>query len=73
MKSLNLDIIVSPEVGLIILITGFFLLIYGYKQGKKQFDFDKFPIIKPVLKELTGICLIIFGIIQMLPSIFNYF
>ena len=73
MKSLNLDVIVPPEVGLIILITGIILLIYGYKQGKKQFDFDKFPIIKPVFKELIGICLIIFGIVQVLPFIFNYF
>jgi len=72
MKSLNLDVIVSPEVGLIILIVGIVLLIYGYKQGKKQFDLDNFPIIKPVFKELLGLCLIIFGIIQILPFIINY-
>ena len=68
-KSLNMDIIVSPEVGAIIILSGIILLVYGYKQGKKEFDFDKFPLIKPVLKELIGVFLIIFGFIQILPSI----
>ena len=68
-KSLNMDIIVSPEVGAIIILSGIILLVYGYKQGKKEFDFDKIPLIKPVLKELIGVFLIIFGFIQILPII----
>ena len=72
MKSLNLDVIVSPEVGLLILFVGTILLFYGYIQGKKEFDYDKFPIVKPVLKELVGFFMIIFGFIQILPFILNY-
>ena len=68
-KTLNMDIIVSPEVGAIIILSGIILVIYGYKQGKKEFDIDKYPLIKPVLKELIGAFLIIFGAIQILPII----
>ncbi len=67
MKSLNLDIIVSPEIGIFILLLGITLIIYGYKQGKKEYEIGKFPIIKPALKELIGVFLIIFGFIQIIP------
>ena len=72
MRSLNLDIIVSPEVGFLILLFGTILSVYGSIQGKKKFDYDKFPVVNPVFKELVGYCLIIFGFIQILPFVFNY-
>jgi len=67
MKSLNLDVMVSPEVGSIVFVSGLILVIYGYKQGKKEFDMDNLPFIKPALKELIGVFLMIFGFIQVLP------
>jgi hypothetical protein len=67
MKSLNLDVMVSPEVGSIVFVSGLILVIYGYKQGKKEFDIDSLPFIKPALKELIGVFLMIFGFIQVLP------
>ncbi len=67
MKSLNLDVMVSPEVGLIVFLSGLILVIYGHKQGKKEFDIENLPIIKPALKELIGVFLMIFGFIQVIP------
>ena len=67
MKSLNLDVMVSPEVGSIVFVSGLILVIYGYKQGKKEFDMDSLPFIKPAPKELIGVFLMIFGFIQVLP------
>ena len=70
-KTLNMDIIVSPELGAIIILVGMILVVYGYKQGKKEFDIDKIPLIRPVLKELIGAFLIIFGFIQIIPVIIS--
>ena len=70
-KTLNMDIIVSPEVGAIIILAGMILVVYGYKQAKKEFDIDKIPLISPGLKELVGAFLIIFGFIQIIPVIMS--
>ena len=67
MKSLNLDVMVSPEVGLIVFAIGFILVLYGYKQSKKDFDIDNFPFIKPALKEILGAFLMLFGFVQIIP------
>ena len=50
-KSLNIDAIVSPEIVLLILVLGFFLVFFGYIQSKKEYGFDDAPIVKPALKE----------------------
>ena len=40
-KSLNLDILVSPEIGSGIFLFGLTLILYGYRQSKKDFDLDR--------------------------------
>ena len=70
-KSLNIDAIVSPEIGLVILVLGFFLVILGYIQSKKEYGFDDRPIIKPALKEIFGVFCLILGFIQILPYFGN--
>ena len=72
MKSLNLDAIVDPEIGFIISIIGLLLIIYGYKQSKKEYGFDNIPIINPALKEIIGVFFLIFGFVQTLPFFGNY-
>ena len=66
-KSLNLDVLVSPEIGLTIFIFGTILIIYGYKQSKKEFDIDKLPIINPRTKIIFGAFFMLFGFVQLLP------
>ncbi len=67
-KSLNIDIILPWEIGLIIVILGFIIVIVGVRQSKKKFeDFDKYPFIKPSTKIFFGSVACIFGAIQMLP------
>ena len=68
-KSLNLDILVSPEIGLAILIFGIILIIYGYRQSKKEFDIDNLPFINPITKVIFGSFFVLFGIVQLLPVI----
>ena len=69
MKSLNIDIILPWEVGLIIVILGFILIFFGLKQDKKKpfDDFDKIPLTKPTTKILFGSFFCLFGLIQLLP------
>ena len=65
MKSLRIDVVMSWEYGLIIL-----LIIFGVLQGKKQNeDFTKIPFIKPTTKLVFGTFITIFGFIQLLPLI----
>jgi len=72
MKSLKIDIVMPWEYGLIILLIGLTLIIYGVKQGKnKDDDFTKIPLIKPTTKIIFGTFLIIFGSIQLLPLLKN--
>ena len=66
-KSLNLDVLVSPEVGLCILIFGLILILYGYKQSKKDFDIENLPIINPRTKIICGAFFMLFGFVQLLP------
>ena len=69
-KSLRIDIMMSWEYGLIILLIGISLIIYGVIQGKKKNeDFTKTPFIKPTTKLVFGTFISIFGLIQLLPLI----
>ena len=70
MKSLRIDVVMSWEYGLIILLVGVSLIIFGVLQGKKQNeDFTKIPFIKPTTKLVFGTFITIFGFIQLLPLI----
>ena len=70
MKSLRIDVVMSWEYGLIILVVGLSLIIFGVLQGKKQNeDFTKIPFIKPTTKLVFGTFISIFGFIQLLPLI----
>ena len=70
MKSLRIDVVMSWEYGLIILMIGISLIIFGVIQGKKQNeDFTRIPFIKPTTKLVFGTFITIFGFIQLLPLI----
>ena len=70
MKSLRIDVVMSWEYGLIILLIGISLIIFGVMQGKKQNeDFTRIPFIKPTTKLVFGTFITIFGLIQLLPLI----
>ena len=70
MKSLRIDVVMSWEYGLIILLIGISLIIFGVVQGKKQNkDFTRIPFIKPTTKLVFGTFITIFGFIQLLPLI----
>tara|TARA_B100000886_G_C20184448_1_gene391553 strand:+ start:215 stop:436 length:222 start_codon:yes stop_codon:yes gene_type:complete len=70
MKSLRIDVMMSWEYGLIILLIGVSLIIYGVIQGKnKNDDFTRVPIVKPTTKLVFGTFITIFGLIQLLPLI----
>ena len=60
-KSLNLDILVSPEIGSGIFLFGLTLILYGYRQSKKDFDLDSLPIINPRTKVIFGCFFVLFG------------
>ena len=68
MKGLRIDVVMSWEYGLIILLIGISLIILGVIQGKKKKeDFTKIPFIKPTTKLVFGTFITIFGFIQLLP------
>lgn len=68
MKSINIDVVMSWEYGLVIFLMGLSLIVYGVFQGKKKDDdFTKLPITKPTTKLLFGTFMAIFGLIQLLP------
>ena len=68
MKSLRIDVVMSWEYGLIIVLIGTSLIILGVIQGKKKKeDFTKIPFIKPTTKLVFGTFITIFGFIQLLP------
>ena len=70
MKSLRIDVVMSWEYGLIIVLIGISLIIFGVIQGKKQNeDFTRIPFIKPTTKLVFGTFITIFGSIQLLPLI----
>ena len=69
-KSLQIDVVMSWEYGLVILLIGISLIIFGVIQGKKQNeDFTRIPFIKPTTKLVFGTFITIFGFIQLLPLI----
>ena len=68
MKSLNIDVILPWEIGLIIVFFSLMLIFIGVRQGRnKNDDFDNLPLIKPTTKILFGTAFLIFGMIQLLP------
>jgi len=68
MKSLNMDVILPWEIGLIIVFFSLMLIFMGVRQGRnKNDDFDNIPLIKPTTKILFGTAFLIFGLIQLLP------
>ena len=68
MKSLNMDVILPWEIGLIIVFFSLMLIFIGVRQGRnKNDDFDNLPLIKPTTKILFGTAFLIFGLIQLLP------
>ena len=67
MKSLNINAIVSWEIGLIIIFFGLIVLLLGLYQSKKEIDIDKLPLTKSTTKILLGFFLILFGSIQLFP------
>ena len=70
MKSLRIDVVMSWEYGLIIILIGVSLIILGVIQGKKQNeDFTRIPFIKPTTKLVFGTFITLFGFIQLLPLI----
>ena len=71
MVSVNLDVVSTHYLGFIFLFLGLFLVVYGFKQSKKDFDMDNVPLIKPVLKEVLGAFLILFGLVQIIPILGN--
>ena len=73
MKSLNIDVILPWEVGLVLVIIGTISIVIGVKQSKKEIDdLDKIPLTKPTTKILLGSFLSLFGLIQMLPLLGNF-
>ena len=67
-KSLNIDVILSWEYGLVIVALSILVILYGIRQSKnKQDDIDNIPLIKPTTKIFFGSAFLIFGIIQLLP------
>jgi hypothetical protein len=72
MKSLNIDVILPWEVGLVLAIMGLIFIIIGVRQSKKEIDdFDKIPLTKATTKIILGSFLCLFGCIQMLPLLNN--
>ena len=68
MKSLNIDVILPWEMGLIIVVISLILIFFGIRQGKtKNDDFDNIPFTKATTKIFFGSVLLIFGFIQLLP------
>ena len=68
MRSLNIDIMLPWEFGLIIVFLGIVFITLGYMQSKKPFDdLDNIPLTKPTTKILFGTAALIFGSIQLIP------
>ena len=68
MKSLNMDVILPWEIGLIIVFFSLMLIFMGVRQGRnKNDDFDNIPLTKPTTKIVFGTAFLIFGLIQLLP------
>ena len=67
MKSLNIDIIVPWEYGLVIVILSLIIIFFGVRQSKKEVDdFDRVLLVKPTTKIFFGAVFCLFGFIQML-------
>ena len=67
-KSLNIDVILPWEFGLVIVALSILIILYGIRQSKnKKDDIDNIPLIKPTTKIFFGSAFLIFGMIQLLP------
>ncbi len=73
MKSLNVDILVSPEIGVVIFIIGVILIFFAQRKLNKEIDIDKIPIINPHIIKVIGFFALFFGFIQCLPLVKYFF
>ena len=68
MKSLNIDVILPWELGLIVVLMSIVLIFFGVRQEKiKHDDFDNIPLTTGTTKIFFGSAFLIFGLIQLLP------
>ena len=67
-KGFEIGIFVPWEIGIMIILTGIFLIFIGNKQSKKtDIDLNKLPFIKPTTKIVFGGAIILIGFIQLFP------
>ena len=64
----KMDAFLPWEIGLILIIIGIALIIYGYRQSKKnETDLNNLPWTKPTTKIIFGGAIIVIGVIQLFP------
>ena len=67
-KSLNIDAIFPWELGIMIIIFGFLLILLGIRQSRREFDdLNNIPFTKPTTKIIFGSAMLLIGTIQILP------
>ena len=70
MKGLKVNAIMPWELGLLLIIVGIVLIIFGIRQGKKKdIDLNNLPFTKSTTKIIFGFSLILIGFVQLLPII----
>ena len=67
-KGLEIGIFVPWEIGVVIILSGIFLIYIGNRQSKKtEIDLNKLPFIKPTTKIVFGGAMVLIGFIQLFP------
>lgn len=67
-KGFEIGIFVPWEIGIMIVLTGIFLIYIGNKQSKKKdIDLNKLPFMKPTTKIVFGGAMMLIGFVQLLP------
>ena len=67
-KGFEIGIFVPWEIGIMIILTGIFLIFIGNKQSKKtDIDLNKLPFMKPTTKIVLGGAMTLIGFVQLLP------
>tara|TARA_B100000242_G_scaffold219328_1_gene160487 strand:+ start:546 stop:764 length:219 start_codon:yes stop_codon:yes gene_type:complete len=67
-KGFEIGIFVPWEIGIMIILTGIFLIYIGNKQSKKKdIDLNKLPFMKPTTKIVFGGAMMLIGFVQLLP------
>ena len=67
-KGFEIGIFVPWEIGIMIILTGIFLIYIGNKQSKKKdIDLNKLPFMKPTTKIVFGGAMTLIGFVQLLP------